>query len=166
MSSQWGRYNPTKYITTWERRCRAPGYFWGTINEIPLELGLHKRKAFFSNSKNYFQSENNLLNAANLSELVPRKCVRRHSHCHTLCSNFVEWVTSSPATFPFLLASFGSQVFKLFQSESIVCVPLMFDNPLGTLWIMEAYSLCWWLTWKHGIFNSLAALDHARAPSA
>ena len=66
------------------------------------------RKRVFFHSKNYFQSANSLRIAANFSELLPRKCVRRQSHCQTLCSNFVEWVTSSPPTLPFLLASFGT----------------------------------------------------------
>ena len=78
--------------------------------------------------------------AANFSELLLRSFVLCHIHCQTLCSNFEEWVTKSPVPF-FLEASLGSQHFNDFQSESVVCVPLMFDNPLGTLRIVEAYSL-------------------------
>ena len=78
--------------------------------------------------------------AASFSELLPRSSVLRHIHCQTLCSNFEEWVTKS--TVPLLLeASLGSQHFNDFQSESMVCVPLILGNPLGTLRIVEAYSL-------------------------
>ena len=41
---KWIMYN---WIINWERRCRAPGYFWGTVLEIWLELGPQKRNPFF-----------------------------------------------------------------------------------------------------------------------
>ena len=79
--------------------------------------------------------------AASFSELLPRSSVLRHIHCQTLCSNFEEWVTKS--TVPLLLeASLGSQHFNDFQSESIVCVPLILGNPL---WV--PYEL-----WKHILY--------------
>ena len=62
--------------------------------------------------------------AASFSELLLRSSVLRHIHCQTLCSNFEEWVTKSTVPL-FLEASLGSQHFNDFQSESMVCVPLI-----------------------------------------
>ena len=45
------------------------------------------------------QPLNNLLMAANFSELLLRSFVLCHIHCQTLCSNFEEWVTKSPVPF-------------------------------------------------------------------
>ena len=88
-------------LQTRERRCRAPGYFWGTVLEIPLELGPQKRKSFFSHSKNYLQSANNLLIAANFSELLHRRheletmnhetCLLTPACLHVIKPNGTEW---------------------------------------------------------------------------
>ena len=81
--------------------------------------------------------------------------------------NFEEWVTKSPVPFGSFLGKPTLQPFPIWiNGLSMVCVPLMLDNPLGTLRIVEAYSFCWWFTWKQSTFKTFAALDHARAPSA
>ena len=81
------------------------------------------------------------------------------------------WGVGHQVTSAFFFGSFlGKPTLQRFpiwiDGLSMVCVPLMFDNPLGTLRIVEAYSFCWWFTWKQGTFKTFAALDHARAPSA
>ena len=157
-------YQVSNHIpTSWERRWEAPGGLKGMCVIFPLELPMQCYTPVFGRPENHFNHWT-ICSWLQVSELLPRSSVLRHIHCQTLRSNFEEWVTKSPV--PFLEASLGSQHFNDFQFESMVCVPLILDNPLGTLRIVEAYSLCWWFTWKQGTFKTFAALDHARAPSA